>query len=264
MLPNGTVTYGLGALARALETDDNANILSSPDLLTLDNAQAKIVVAQNVPFLTGSYAQATTTSGVVNPFQTIDRKDVGLTLKVKPQISEGDTVKLHIQEEVSSVVPSSSPLTESFNKRTLDTTVVVDDGNTVVLGGLIQNTLNINDESVPVLGHIPLIGWLFRYRNHEKIKTNLMIFLRPVIVRSQAGARGFTTDRYSYIAGLRTLTPSQRALLGGFSASHDIPLKTSPAGNPTVSGSGQLLGPPAMPPDTPIDAGAKPTAVPKH
>ncbi len=262
VLPNGTVTYGLGALARALETDDDANILSAPDLLTLDNASAKIVVAQNVPFLTGQYAQSTTTSGVVNPFQTIERKDVGLTLKVKPQISEGDTVKLHIQEEVSSVVPSSNPLTESTNKRALDTTVVVDDGNTVVLGGLIQNSLNVNNESVPVLGHLPLVGWLFRYREHEKVKTNLMIFLRPVIVRSMADARGFTTDRYSYIAGQQPLTPAQRALMERFSASHDIPLKRGPTEIP--AGSEPLLGPPAMPPDTPIDQGAPPAPGRKH
>ena len=262
VLPDGTVTRGLGALARALETDDNANILSSPDLLTLDNAQAKIVVAQNVPFLTGEYAQSTTTSGVVNPFQTIERKDVGLTLKVKPQITEGDTVKLNIQEEVSSVVPSSNPLTESTNKRALDTTVIVDDGNTVVLGGLIQNSINTNDESVPVLGHLPLLGWLFRYKDHEKVKTNLMIFLRPVIVRSMADARGFTADRYSYIAGQQPLTPAQRALMERFSVSRNIPPRSEPATNPAAPG--ELLGPPGMPPDTPIDQGSAPAPVQKH
>ncbi len=261
VLPDGTVTYGLGALARALETDDNANILSSPDLLTLDNAQAKIVVAQNVPFLTGEYAQSTTTSGVVNPFQTIERKDVGLTLKVKPQISEGNTVKLKIQEEVSSVVPSSNPLTESTNKRALDTTVLVDDGNTVVLGGLIQNTLNVNDESVPFLGHLPLLGWLFRYRDHEAVKTNLMIFLRPVIVRTMADARGFTEDRYSYIEGQNPLTAEQRALLRRFSAKHDVPIQVAP----TLSGYGKqkLLGP-AMPPDSPINQGSAAAGAGKH
>ncbi len=257
VLPDGTVTRGLGALARALETDDNANILSAPDLLTLDNAQAKIVVAQNVPFLTGEYAQATTTSGVVNPFQTIERKDVGLTLKVKPQISEGNTVKLRIQEEVSSVVPSSNPLTESTNKRALDTTVVVDDGNTVVLGGLIQNSINVNDESVPVLGRLPLVGWLFRYRNHEKVKTNLMIFLRPVIVRSVADAEGFTADRYAYISGQQPLTPAQLALLGRFNPARNPPVKTR--AKAIKGASGELLGPP-MPPDTPINSGSAPPA----
>ncbi len=260
VLPDGTVTYGLGALARALETDDNANILSAPDLLTLDNAQAKIVVAQNVPFLTGEYAQSTTTSGVVNPFQTIERKDVGLTLKVKPQITEGNSVKLRIQEEVSSVVPSSNPLTESTNKRSLDTTVLVDDGNTVVLGGLIQNTLNVNDESVPVLGRLPLLGWLFRYRNHEKVKTNLMIFLRPIIVRSMADTRGFTADRYAYIAGQHPLTSAQLLLLDRFSASHNMPIRSAP---PVGVRPQELLGPPAMPPDTPIDQGSVPANAPK-
>ena len=255
VLPDGTVTRGLGALARALENDTHANILSSPDLLTLDNAEAKIVVAQNVPFLTGSYAQATTTTGTVNPFQTIERKDVGLTLKVKPQISEGGTVRLKIEEEVSSVVPSADPLTESTNKRTLDTTVIVDDGNTVVLGGLIQNSINDNVQAVPFLGRIPVLGALFRYRDREKAKTNLMIFLRPVIVRNMADAQGFSTDRYDYIEGRQPdLTPEQKALLNQFNPRNNVPPKPGPADDQQQEGTQQLLGPPGMPGDTPIDA----------
>ncbi|MDA8421326.1 MAG: hypothetical protein M0039_08730 [Pseudomonadota bacterium] len=180
-----------------------------------------------------------------------------MTLKVKPQISEGNTVKLRIQEEVSSVVPSSNPLTESTNKRALDTTVVVDDGNTVVLGGLIQNSINVNDESVPVLGRLPLVGWLFRYRDHEKVKTNLMIFLRPVIVRSVADAEGFTADRYAYISGQQPLTPAQLALLGRFNPARNPPVKTR--AKAVKGASGELLGPP-MPPDTPINSGSAPPA----
>jgi len=264
VLPDGTVTRGLGALARALETDANANILSSPNLLTLDNAEAKIVVAQNVPFLTGSFAQATTTTGAVNPFQTIERKDVGLTLKVKPQISEGGTVRLKISEEVSSVVPSADPLTESTNKRTLDTTVIVDDGNTVVLGGLIEDSLNTNVQSVPFLGKIPILGALFRYRDHEKSKTNLMIFLRPVIVRSLGDAAGVTSDRYDYIEGQQpVLTPAQRQLLDRFNPSRNLVPKLGPGDQSNGSDSGALLGPPDMPADTPIDGDKNSAAVRK-
>ncbi|MHB8455414.1 MAG: type II secretion system secretin GspD [Acidiferrobacterales bacterium] len=265
VLPDGTVTRGLGALATALETDAKANILSSPNLLTLDNAEAKIVVAQNVPFLTGSFAQATTTTGTVNPFQTIERKDVGLTLKVKPQISEGGTVRLKISEEVSSVVPSADPLTESTNKRTLNTTVIVDDGNTVVLGGLIQDSVNNNVQAVPFLGRIPFLGALFRYRDVQKSKTNLMIFLRPVIVRSRSDASGFSTDRYDYIEGQQpSLTPAQQTLLNRFDPRKNVVPKVGPADRANNSENGALLGPPGIPADSPIDVDKHPAATPKQ
>ncbi len=203
---HGTVTIGgvqilnLGLLARALETDSNANILSTPTLLTLDNEEAKIVVGQNVPFITGQYAvsgAATTPS----PFQTIERKDVGLTLKIRPQISEGGVVRLQIYQEVSSVADTTNAAGVITNTRSIESTVLVDDGQIIVLGGLIQDSVNGGVSQVPVLGNIPLLGGLFRYNNHSRTKTNLMVFLRPTILRDARRADAVTSERYDYIRG---------------------------------------------------------------
>jgi general secretion pathway protein D len=200
-LPDGTKARGLGALARALESNTQANVLSTPNLVTLDNAEAKIVVGQNVPFVTGSFAQATgAAGGTVNPFQTIERKDVGLTLKIKPQISEGGGVKLQISQEVSSVAQSAQSASDLItNKRSLDTTVIIDDGDTMVLGGLIENRSSNGVTQVPILGSIPIIGELFKFRNRSKNKTNLMIFLRPVIIHNADDTYRVTADRYDTI-----------------------------------------------------------------
>jgi general secretion pathway protein D len=203
---HGTVTIGgvqilnLGMLARALQTDSNANILSTPTLLTLDNEEAKIVVGQNVPFITGQYAvsgAATTPS----PFQTIERKDVGLTLKIRPQISEGGTVRLQIFQEVSSVADATNPAGVITNTRSIDSTVLVDNGQIIVLGGLIQDSVNGGVSQVPLLGDIPLLGGLFRYNNHSRTKTNLMVFLRPTILRDAGDTDALTSERYDYIRG---------------------------------------------------------------
>lgn len=204
-LPDGTVIRGIGALARALEANNMANILSTPNLLTLDNAEAKIVVGQNVPFVTGSFA--TTPTGTVgggtnaNPFQTIERKDVGLTLKIKPQVSEGGLIKLDIYQEVSSVVPSIGTGASDLitNKRSIETKVVVDDGQTIVLGGLIDDTRTENEQAVPFLGKIPFFGALFRYRAKSGKRTNLMVFLRPAILYGPNDSYGMTADRYDYL-----------------------------------------------------------------
>jgi general secretion pathway protein D len=190
----GTVT-NLVALARALETDAKANILSTPNLLTLDNEEARIVVGQNVPFITGQYAQ-TGAAPSVSPFQTIERRDVGLTLRVKPQISEGGTVRLQIYQEVSSVQDSSNPAGVVTNKRSLESTVLVDDGQIVVLGGLVQDGIDTVVEKVPVLGDIPLLGLLFRYETRRQTKTNLMVFLRPMVMREAGAPRELTSQRY--------------------------------------------------------------------
>jgi general secretion pathway protein D len=203
---HGTVAIGgvrilnLGLLARALETDNNANILSTPTLLTLDNEEAKIVVGQNVPFITGQYAvsgAATTPS----PFQTIERKDVGLTLKIRPQISEGGVVRLQIYQEVSSISDTGNAAGVITNKRSIESTVLVDDGQIIVLGGLIQDSVGGGVSKVPVLGSIPLVGGLFRYNTHSRTKTNLMVFLRPTILRDAQRADTLTGDRYDYIRG---------------------------------------------------------------
>ena len=204
----GTVTFhgveilNLGLLVRALETDNNANILSTPTLLTLDNREAKIVIGQNVPFLTGQYAisgAATTPT----PFQTIERKDVGLTLRIKPQISEGGTVRLDIFQEVSNVDKNSikDPSGLTTNKRSVETSVLVNDGQIIVIGGLIQDSVSDGASKIPFFGDIPLIGGLFRYDNRSRTKTNLMVFLRPTVLRDAQRADALTSNRYDYIRG---------------------------------------------------------------
>jgi general secretion pathway protein D len=187
----------LGMLAKALETDTNANILSAPNLMTLDNEEAKIVVGQNVPFVTGSYAQ-TGSSTTATPFQTIERKDVGLTLKIKPQIMQGGTVKLQIYQEVSSVVASSASSTAGVttNKRSIESNIMVDDNQIVVLGGLIQDSVNDVASKTPLLGDIPLLGNLFRYETRQHTKTNLMVFIRPYVMYQSDGYRKITDERY--------------------------------------------------------------------
>ncbi|MCX7149895.1 MAG: type II secretion system secretin GspD [Rhodocyclales bacterium] len=190
----------LGLLIRALESDANANILSTPTLLTLDNEEAAIVIGQNVPFITGQYALSGTAT-TPTPFQTVERRDVGLTLRIKPQISEGGTVRLQIYQEVSSVQDTSNAAGVITNKRAVASTVMVNDGEIVVIGGLMQNTVSEGEEKVPVLGDIPLLGGLFRYKKRSQNKTNLMIFLRPTLVRDSQSANAFTGDRYDYILG---------------------------------------------------------------
>ena len=207
----GTIT-NLGLLARALEADVNANILSKPNLLTLDNEEAKIVIGQNVPFITGQFTQAAV--GGVNPFQTIERQDVGLTLKVKPQISEADTIKLKIYQEVSSVIDSSNAAGITTNKRSIDTSVLVDDGNIIVLGGLIEDRVTETINKVPLLGDLPLLGNLFRTQGRGHKKTNLMVFLRPYVIRGDEASNAITNDRYDYIRNQEQLvTPKPHWVL---------------------------------------------------
>jgi len=194
-LPGIGTVLNLSALARALETDAKANILSTPNLLTLDNEEARIVVGQNVPFLTGQYAQ-TGAAVTATPFQTIERQDVGLTLRIRPQISEGGAVRLQIYQEVSSVQDRLNPAGIITNKRSIESTVLVDHGQIVALGGLVQDGIDTVEEKVPVLGDIPLLGLLFRYDTRRRTKTNLMVFLRPVVLRDVAGMEPVTSERY--------------------------------------------------------------------
>lgn len=184
------------ALVSALAGDSDTNVLSTPTLVTLDNEEAEIIVGENRPFLTGSFT--TTADGANNPFQTIERQDVALTLQIKPQINEGNAVQLEIIQEVQSVleVTPQGPVT---NKRNIKTNVLVEDGQILVLGGLIDDQLNEAIQKVPGLGDIPLLGNLFRYRNTTKRKRNLMIFLHPVILRDAAQGTLYTNDKYSYI-----------------------------------------------------------------
>jgi len=185
------------ALLNAFSGDRYTNVLSTPSLMTLDNAEAEIVVGQNVPFVTGSFNNSSTTPD--NPFQTIERKDVGILLKVKPQINEGGTVTLELEQEVSSVDSSTRGADLITNKRSIKTTVLVDDSDIVVLGGLIQNNLTENDQKVPWVGDIPILGHLFKNSRNDHSKTNLMVFLRPTIINDREGNLATATTRYDML-----------------------------------------------------------------
>ncbi|MGE0486278.1 MAG: type II secretion system secretin GspD [Gammaproteobacteria bacterium] len=189
----------LRALIRALGGDAYTNVLSTPTLVTLDNAEAEIVVGQNVPFITGQFTNDSTTPD--NPFQTIERQDVGIVLRVKPQINEGNSVTLEIEQEVSNVARESSGADLITNKRSIKTNVLVDDRNIVVLGGLISDDKRESRQKIPLLGDIPVLGQLFRNDQGESVKTNLMVFLRPTIIRDAETNRALSRERYDYIRG---------------------------------------------------------------
>lgn len=208
--------YVLGFLARFLESSGSGNVLSTPNLLTLDNEEAKIVIGQNVPFVTGQFTNTNAGNGAVNPFQTIERKDVGLTLKIKPQISENGTVKMTIFQEVSSVLAATvnSANGPTTNKRTIESNVLVDDGNIVVLGGLLQDEFAGNQDKVPGFGDVPLFGNLFKSAGRSRSKTNLMVFLRPVVVRDVKDSERLSMDRYDWMrAGMQVKQPTPSELL---------------------------------------------------
>ncbi len=191
----------LGTVAQAIQATSGTNILSTANIVTLDNEEAKIVVGQNVPFVTGSYTS--TSSSTTSPFQTIERKDVGITLRIRPQIGSNGTIRMAIYQESSSVAATAATGTESAgpttNKRAIETNVVVDDGKIIVLGGLIEDSYSIDRESIPVLEKIPYVGALFRNLSRTRKRTNLLVFLRPVIMRDTATAGALTLDRYDYI-----------------------------------------------------------------
>lgn len=195
----GTIA-NLAFLARALETQVGANILSTPTLLTLDNEEARILVGQNIPLLTGSYATTGNTS-TVTPFQTFERKDVGILLRVRPQIAEGGTVRLVLYQEVSRVDPASTSTAVILSKRALESSVVVDDSEIVVLGGLIEDRLDDGSDKVPGLGDVPALGALFRYDVRHRTKTNLMVFIKPTVLRTASDGRDITSERYRYLMG---------------------------------------------------------------
>jgi general secretion pathway protein D len=205
----GNKFFNLGFLARALEAQAKANILSTPTLLTLDNQEAQIMVGQNVPLLSGQYSTTGDTS-TVNPFQTFNRQDVGLMLRIKPQITENGTVRLNIYQEVSRVM-ANSMAGPTLSKRFLESAVAVDDSQIIVLGGLIEDRMDDSLDKVPILGDIPILGHLFRYDSRSRQKSNLLIFLKPTIVRSAADSLEYTTERYRYLMGeQRNLAPQER------------------------------------------------------
>jgi len=188
----------LGTVAAALESTSGTNILSTANIVTLDNEEAKIVVGQNVPFVTGSYTTNATSSST-NPFQTIERKDVGLTLRIRPQIGRNGAIRMTILQESSSVASTSSSSGPTTNKRSIESTVVVNDGKILVLGGLIEDSSTQSADAIPVLGNIPLFGGLFRSLGKMRKKTNLLVFLRPVVMRDELQSDTLSVDRYEKI-----------------------------------------------------------------
>jgi general secretion pathway protein D len=232
----------LGALARFLQSNGDANVLSTPNLLTLDNEEAKIVIGQNVPFVTGSYAAAA--AGTTNPFTTIERKDVGLTLRVRPQISENGTIKMQVYQEVSNVDAKSVGSKDGLitNKRSIETNVLVNDGSIVVLGGLLQDDTSTSQEKVPGLGDIPLFGNLFKSEARSRKKTNLMVFLRPVVVRDGAATEALSLGRYEQMrldqqgfqpAATGPLPVNGSAVLPSVGAGGATPPALNPAATPS-------------------------------
>jgi general secretion pathway protein D len=244
----GLAITNIALLARALESDANTNILSTPNLLTLDNEEAKIVVGQNVPFITGQYA-VTGSATTPTPFQTIERKDVGLTLRVKPQITEGGTVRMTIYEEVSRIQDTTNAAGIITSKRSLESTVAVDDGQIIVLGGLIEDSFTDGSSRVPVLGDVPGLGALFRYDNRHRIKTNLMVFLKPTVIRTAAAGATLTNDRYDYLMGeQQRLKPAERAFWPDETVPQlpllpSTPLNAPPAGLPSSPAPAPVLSP---------------------
>jgi len=195
-------TFNFAAVIRALEGDGETNVLSTPSLVTMDNEEAEIFIGQEVSIPSGSFTVSGSTAQ--NPFTTFDRVPVGIRLKVKPQINEGNTVRLNIDQAVDNFSSGSAGQGDIVtNQRTITTTVVVDDGKVLVLGGLIKDDLLENSQKVPLLGDIPLLGALFRSKTVQKIKTNLLIFLRPVILRDEARAMALTNSKYKYIRDLQ-------------------------------------------------------------
>jgi len=273
---NGTVTIpGLGTitnlafLARALEQETGANILSTPTLLTLDNEEARIIVGQNVPIATGSYA---TTGGTqtVQPFTTFERKDIGVLLRVKPQITEGGTIRLLVYQEVSRVESFTTTTGLVLSKRALESSVVVDDQQVAVLGGLIQDSFTDGSDRVPIMGDIPLIGAFFRYDGRKRTKVNLLIFLKPTVVRTDAQGKALSSERYDYIMGeqLRSrpeyryfwndqtapVLPAQ-GLMPGTKAGEEPSNTTQPGAPPPMI---QPLVPPIGTPQQPASPGTSP------
>ncbi|MEF9999373.1 MAG: type II secretion system secretin GspD [Comamonas sp.] len=217
--------YYLGALANFLQNSGDANVLSTPNLMTLDNEEAKIIIGNNVPFVTGSYASTTGTSGV-SPFTTVERKDVGLMLRVRPQINENGTVKMSVYQEVSKIDSSTLKDTNgpTTSKRSIESNVLVEDGSIIVLGGLLQDDYSQAEDKVPLFGDIPGLGNLFRSENRARKKTNLMVFLRPVVVRDAAAADALMTDRYEVIrAAQQGLQPQPSTILNSVSGAPVLP-----------------------------------------
>jgi general secretion pathway protein D len=247
--------YILGAIANFFNSDGDANVLSTPNLLTLDNEEARIIIGQNVPFPTGSYASTSGSVGV-NPFTTVERKDVGLTLRVRPTINENGTVRMTIFQETSTVDQNSltnvnGPTT---NKRSIESSVLVEDGGLVMLGGLLSDTYNNNIEKVPLAGDIPVLGNLFKNENRTRTKSNLMMFLRPAVMRDGASTEAFAYDRYDEIRGqqLRAQPSTDNIMLRGVNAAPVLPDAALQRSNNRGAGGTRMEGTQLIPPPQPL------------
>ncbi|BEP63348.1 type II secretion system secretin GspD [Variovorax sp. V213] len=246
--------YILGAIANFFNSDGDANVLSTPNLLTLDNEEAKIVIGQNVPFVTGQYASTSGSVGI-NPFTTVERKDVGLTLRVRPTINENGTVKMTIFQETSTVDQNTvnnanGPTT---NKRSIESSVLVEDGGLVMLGGLLSDDYNNTIEKVPVAGDIPVFGNLFKNEIRSRTKSNLMMFLRPAVMRDGASTEAFSYDRYDEIRGMqqRTQPNTDNIMLRGVDSAPVLPEAPPRSADRTSSSSERIQGTQLIPPPRP-------------
>ena len=221
---------GMAALVRAVSLISGVNVLSTPNLLTLDNETAQIIIAENVPFVTGSYAQ-TGITGTVNPFTTVDRKDIGLILRIRPQISEGGLVKMQIYEESSALDATTLNNINgpSYTKRSVDSSVLVHDGQLIVLGGLLSDNYSDSMEKTPWLAEIPYLGALFRYESKARIKDNLMLFLRPYVIRTAEQSDALTNDRYGWTQEMRDGEPRNVRILSNESLTPLTPAQGSGA-----------------------------------
>jgi general secretion pathway protein D len=244
--------YGVAAIARLLQTQTNTNIMSTPNLITVDNEEAKIVVGRNVPFITGQFTS--TGTGTTNPFQTIERKDVGITLRIKPQIGESGTVRLQIFQESSDVITQATGTGNTgptTSKRSIESNVIVDDGAILVLGGLIEDRFEDNNSKVPLLGDIPIIGSLFRSESRTKRRTNLLVFLRPIVMRTAEDANKLTLDRYDLIRGQQKEVQPKSHLFLGAGDAPILPPQRTPESAAAAASAVPPLSPASSPAATP-------------
>lgn len=218
------ITLGIGrisdtgvsfaAILRALNGDANTNIISTPSIVTTDNEEATLTVGQEVPFVTGSFTNTGSAGGAVNPFQTINRQQIGVKLSITPQINETNSLVLDISQEISSIAQSAAGAVDLItNQRTIETTVIVDDGEILVLGGLLEDVLRESDQRVPILGRIPLLGNLFRSRKTDMIKTNLLIFIRATILRDSSQTALETNSKYNLMRQVQQAQQNQNVQL---------------------------------------------------
>jgi general secretion pathway protein D len=221
------------AIISALREDGGTNIVSTPTIVTLDNEEAEIRVGQEVPFLTGQFTNTGAAQGSVNPFQTINREEVGTRLKITPQINEGTGVKLTIEQETSSIGSVPGAVDIATNTRTITTSVFVEDGEMVVLGGLIDDELRQGEQRVPGLGRIPGLGWLFRARRTNRERTNLMVFIRPTILHDRYEAAFQTTTKYNELRQLQRRLAEDRVRLMRDESHPELPeLQPPPSDSP--------------------------------